>query len=220
MDHHIQVEPAPAEVLRLLGYREGSTQLTKGMLQILEEVNDRGRKLLTIRAATEICGEPSAFGAPELFKNAEKLVLGIVTIGSAVEEQAERYIQEKEWTRALVLDAYGSAAVEAAVVELNYKICKHFEESALVAGRRVSPGYPKWPVEQQKLLFDAFKTPRPAGVELNEYFIMTPRKSVSFGVPLGANLMIQSPELGCRFCNMRNCEFRREPAAPQEEGRT
>ncbi|MBI3819733.1 MAG: hypothetical protein HY286_13640 [Planctomycetes bacterium] len=209
--HQLFTQPSQAEVLRLMGHREGSTILTDPMRRLLAEVESAGRQLLHIEAATARCDAPGEFGSGGIFKNAEKLVLGIVSIGAAIEEQAERFVKEGELARGMMLDAYGSAAVEAAAIELNYRICKYYERDGLAAGRRVSPGYPKWPIEQQKAIFDVFGGTA-AGVEVNEYFIMIPRKSISFGVPLGRELDAASPELGCKYCSMRDCEYRRQPA--------
>lgn len=214
--HSLFTKPSEAEVLRLLGYRQGTTQLTPQMIQILREVMETGAQMLQVNCVTKACTKVADFGAGGLFGKAEMLVLGIVTIGSAIEEQAERFVTNGEWTRGLALDAYGSAAVEAASVEIHYKICKYYEKDGLVAGRRISPGYPRWPIEQQRALFDEF-TGETAGIELNEHFIMIPRKSISFGVPLGRNLEAESPELGCKYCSMTNCEFRRQPAAAEGE---
>jgi cobalamin-dependent methionine synthase I len=137
----------------------------------------------------------------------------VATIGNELEELAERAVEAKEWTRGLILDAYGSAATEAAAIEANNRICGDAEKEGLVAGRRISPGYPRWPIEQQRALFDALGG-APAGVLLNDHFVMTPRKSISFGVPLGRDLDASSPELGCRYCGMLDCAYRRHEQVP------
>lgn len=204
--------PAPAEreVLRLLGYREGTMRLEAPMRSVLDDARARALSLLRGAVDLAICSNPASLGAGELFARAEVVLVGVATIGAALEEEAERLVANGAWTLGLVLDAYGSAAAERLVIEVNARICKEAERLGLRAGRRISPGYAGWPLLAQHALFAALG-PATAGVQLLESAIMTPRKSVSFAVPLGRDLDSESPELGCRFCDMPNCEYRRRP---------
>jgi hypothetical protein len=204
----LDVVPTERDVLRLLGYREGTTQLSGPMRSMLEEARAAALPHLRARVAIAEAPDPRRFGAGGVFANVQKLVIGVATIGAELEALADRFVAAREWTKAMILDAYGSAGVEAAAVEANGKICEEAEGSGLVAGRRRSPGFPKWPIEQQRRLFEILGG-NPAGVALNEAFVMVPRKSISFGIPLGAGLDAASPELGCRYCAMANCAYRR-----------
>lgn len=208
----LQENPAPdeREVLRLLGYREGSMRLEAPMRSVLSDARARALPLLRGAVDVAICSNPQALGAGELFARAELVLVGVATIGAALEEEAESLVAQGAWTLGLVLDAYGSAAAERLVIEANARICKEAERVGLRAGRRISPGYAGWPLPAQHALFAALGAAT-AGVQLLESAIMTPRKSVSFAVPLGRDLDSESPELGCRFCDMPNCEYRRRP---------
>jgi hypothetical protein len=203
--------PGEAEVLRLLGFREGVTRIEEPMRRVLDEARTAARGRVRARVATRIEENPSRFGKDGVFGRADALVLGVATIGGELETLTEELVEKKSLTLALVLDAYGSAAVEAAVVQANYRVCEEAEADGRVAGRRLSPGYPRWPIEQQRLVFDALGR-APAGVLLNEYCVMSPRKSVSFGIPVGTELDAGDPELGCRYCAMTHCAYRRQPA--------
>jgi hypothetical protein len=211
----LDVVPTESEVLRLLGYREGTTRLLGPMRALLDETRGAALPLLRARVAFTEAPDPRRFGAGGLFAGAAKLVIGVATIGAELEDQADRFVASREWTKAMILDAYGSAGVEAAVVEANAKICQEAEGSGLVAGRRRSPGYPKWPIEQQRKLFELLGG-APEGVELNDHCVMVPRKSISFGIPLGPDLDAESPELGCRYCAMANCDYRRHETVEAE----
>ncbi|MFN0207722.1 MAG: vitamin B12 dependent-methionine synthase activation domain-containing protein [Planctomycetota bacterium] len=203
--------PRETEVLRLLGFREGQTQIAPPMAKLIKSASATGFKLLNPRAAYCEVETPAEFGAGGVFQKAEKLMIGVITIGSALEDAVDQYINERDLSAAMVLDAYGSAAAEAGVVEVHNIICKNADAGGFVAGRRLSPGYPKWPIEQQKNLFEYLES-KTAGIQLNEFFVMTPRKSISFGIPFGRSMAAEDPELGCRYCNMLHCEFRRHPA--------
>lgn len=207
----LPAEPREADVLRLLGYKPGTTRLGAPILAVLREARDEALSLLRPRVALAYAERPGDFGAPGLFDGASKLALGAATIGPALERRAEELVERREWTKALVIDAYGSAAAEALAVAANALVCEESSVAGLVAGRRVSPGYPRWPVEQQRALFDRIQAPE-LGIELTEASVMTPRKSITFGIPLGTHLVAESPELGCRYCAMVDCAFRRQPA--------
>jgi len=204
----LDVVPEERDVLRLLGHREGETRIEAPMRRLIAEQIRRGPSLIRPRVALCAVDAPSRFGSARVFERVERLVLGIATIGPDLETEAERMVEAKELAAALVLDAYGSAAVEAAAVRANAIVCEEADAESLVAGRRLSPGYPRWPIDQQAALF-AEVGGRAIDVALNESFVMTPRKSISFGVPLGRDLDAESPELGCRFCPMASCAYRR-----------
>ncbi len=208
--------PREEEVLRLLGHRPGTTRIARPMMGVLQAARDLAGALLHTEVLLREVADPGAFGRDAIFAKADALVLGVATAGAALEEHADRLVEAREWTLALVLDAYGSAAVEAAAVHANARVCEEAESRGLVSGRRLSPGYDAWPIEQQQALF-ARLGDRPLGIELNEASVMTPRKTVSFGIPLGRHLSAASPELGCRYCAMANCAYRRLPALAIEE---
>src|SRR5262245_59299241 len=107
-----EVEPAEAEVLRLLGFREGRTVLEPPMRRVLDEA--RALALPLLRAEVSYVSVAPPF--EPLFSSASRLVLGVATIGAALEERTDELLEAREWTRALILDAYGSAAAEEAVV--------------------------------------------------------------------------------------------------------
>lgn len=210
----IDALPEEAEVLRLLGHKPGSMEILDPMRRVLARARKEALGLTRARIAVRRIGVDAAACAGLPFRGARELVVGAATIGSALEDRAEALVAQREWTLALVLDAYGSAAVERAVVEANYRVCEEAEAEGLTAGRRVSPGYPRWPLEGQAALFGLLGG-APLGIHLNEHFVMTPRKSVTFGIPVGIDLDKGNPELGCRFCAMTHCAYRREPAAPE-----
>lgn len=215
----VDASPHEREVLRLLGWREGTTVVSAPLERLLRETCSMARSLLMPKAVVVETRAFELFGTGALFQRADILTLGIVTIGSAIEEQADRYIQERELTAAMILDAFGSAAVEAAAVSATHKICSEFDRRGLAPGRRLSPGYPRWPITQQRLLFDQFEGAT-AGVLLNESHVMTPRKSISFGIPAGTAASMDAAgggETGCKHCPMIQCEFRRAGYEVEED---
>jgi hypothetical protein len=142
--------------------------------------------------------------------SAEEVRVVLCTIGGQLEQLASQVISE-DILRGLALDAAGSAAAEA----LGELVCSRFEIEAAAQGKCVtipySPGMIDWPVEEGqpqifRLLDNDTQEQDHVQVTLNENFIMTPRKSVSFVVGWGANV----PQQGrtCDFCSLKEtCRY-------------
>ncbi|MBN1356220.1 hypothetical protein JXA40_08130 [bacterium] len=139
----------------------------------------------------EVCVQPAAvYGLfpPEniscsALQDSSLVGLALVTIGPALEMAVERARESGELALATVLDAYGSAWVEGAVEAVQQVIILESEQIGMKWGKRKSPGFPTWPLENQRELLTILHSGR-IGVTLNAACMMMPRKSVSFGMPL------------------------------------
>jgi cobalamin-dependent methionine synthase I len=112
---------------------------------------------------------------------------------------------------ALLLDAIGSAAAEAAADALNLALCEVAGARGLFAAPRVSPGYGAWDVRfQVKLL--ALLPAAELGVTLTTGQMMVPRKSVSFAVSFEQEARQgHSPGSRCERCGLERCRHRIAP---------
>jgi hypothetical protein len=119
-----------------------------------------------------------------VFKRASRLAFAVCTIGPAVEAEIARSSAAGDSLRALLLDAIGSVAVESVVRQTAEGIRAEAAAMGLKAGVRFSPGYGKWPLQEQRTLFSIVDG-SVIGVGLNDSCIMEPRKSVSFAVRIG-----------------------------------
>ena len=150
-----------------------------------------------------------------------ELAAGLVTIGPALEQRITRLLADGETTRALLLDAAGSAAAEEAAAELERRILAARGAEAGRAARRFSPGYGRWPVTAQRELL-ALLPHQEIGVRLLPSCLMAPRKSVSFALWLGNEGRPPQgggvPVPGCRECGLAFCPYR-ETSPPAEENR-
>jgi hypothetical protein len=150
----------------------------------------------------------SAFVSPD-----HGSALGICTIGPALERRVTEHGDEGRATRALFLDAIGSAAVEAVADRLNGDLC----EAALTGGTlpapgpRVSPGYGRWSIEEQALVFGALVAgaldQEDLPVRLGSSLVMDPVKSISFLVPFDGSAQDRGRNR-CRRCGLVTCAFR------------
>jgi hypothetical protein len=203
----LRFELRRAEVLRLLGYGPRARPPAPRVERLIDE---------TIREATEIIDAKGAFAIVDLprtpargpFKGAEKIGYGVATIGERLPARVAELGSGGNHLKALILDAVGSAAAEAAADVVNAALCERAEQKRIFTSRRISPGYPAWPIEAQKEIFRILPS-RLHGVELREAYFMSPRKSVSFGVSIGRRVRHSKVTSICSYCRLLTCKFRR-----------
>jgi hypothetical protein len=111
-----------------------------------------------------------------------------------------------------MLDSVGSAAVESLAEYANDLLCQAGLRAGTKVTNRISPGYAGWDTAEQAALFRLCPGD-PIGVRLNEACFMTPGKSISWLVGIGPEARVDHYFTQCRRCWMRDCAYRRAPAA-------
>lgn len=146
-------------------------------------------------------------------KESESCVLMAVTLGNDVDSKI-RYYERISITRALVLDACATAAVE----EISDEICEDLEQTVNKENKtltsRYSPGYGDLSINIQKDFLAVLGTEKAIGLTVNSHSILIPRKSVTaiVGVVDVKNEgQLSSEDNTCLSCkNYPTCMFRRE----------
>ncbi len=138
---------------------------------------------------------------------AEQVALVLTTVGTELEEYASASMSGNPLL-GLALDGLGNAAVEV----LGQQVCSRIAEQAGVAGLTastpLSPGEPDWPVEVGQPQIFAQLDPSQIGIRLTSGGMMIPKKSISFVVGIGPE-MVQT-EL-CDLCSLRErCRYRHD----------
>ena len=137
---------------------------------------------------------------------AQEAVIVLCTVGEALERRVAE-ISKEDAVYGLSLDGVGSAGVEA----LANAACALFEEEATEENCQVtiplSPGMVGWPVEHgQPQIFDLLDAGE-IGVQLNESMMMLPRKSLTFVLGIGKELMAGGRT--CDYCSLKEtCRYR------------
>jgi len=214
----VEVKIAEKEVLRYQGYPRAKTPEGEIVETLASEIEE-GYRLIEPKAIySEIKRLEVAHNQiileNNLVLNAEKAVkewqdlqiLGVAlcTIGIELERKVSELFALGEYPAALMLDSVGSAAVESLVDHVNYHICHRARKTGMIVGPRLSPGYGKWGLQDQKVLFSLLPAEN-IGVRLNEQCMMIPRKSVSFCVGMGREIKVKKP---CRYCGLEDCPYR------------
>jgi hypothetical protein len=214
------------EVLRFQGYKKGVDVPTADVLALFEEALELGERLMTPRvvyraipvtARLPHCIEAGGerLNIPDigrLWGNVDAVGAGICTAGDAVETRVRALFEERELPLAVMLDSVGSAAVESLAEYANDLLCQAALTEEIKVTNRVSPGYAGWDTAEQAALF-GLCSGAPIGVTLNSACFMTPTKSISFLVGLGADANVDHYFTQCRRCWMRDCSYRRVPAS-------
>lgn len=127
----------------------------------------------------------------------QRIVLFAATIGLEMDRLIARQARLSP-ARAHMLEAIGTERIES--------LCDAFCAEMANARPRFSPGYGDVPLSLQRAVFAALDCPKQIGVSLNESLLMTPRKSVTAIVGMGAPC---EAEAGCETCTQINCTYRR-----------
>jgi hypothetical protein len=216
----------PGEVLRFQGYKPGVDVPTAEVRAIFDEALMLGGALMTsrvvYRAAAVTGQEPDAIGVGEerlsipaigrLWGRLGHVGAGICTVGQAIEDRVRALFDARELPLAVMLDSVGSAAAESLAEYANDLLCQRAIPEGLKVTNRVSPGYAGWDTSEQQALF-RICSGEPIGVALNAASVMTPAKTISFLVGIGPEARVDHYFSQCRRCWMRDCAYRRAPAA-------
>jgi len=144
-----------------------------------------------------------------LLKGTNCLVLGVVTVGSTLENNVTELFARGEYPRAIALDAVGTVAVEVLSKYVRNLICQEVKDRNLQITRHFSPGYSDWDINQQKVIFEIIPADK-IGVKLTESCMMLPRKSLSWVIGIGKDISRLSKEKGtCKICKLKSCQYRK-----------
>jgi len=159
-------------------------------------------------------------------KGCDRAMILAATIGPAPDELTDRYTESGEITKAYVMQACGSAAVE--------ELCDEFTAGLDIPDgfslrTRYSPGYGDFPLQAQKELLELLPEP---GIVLTDTLMMIPSKSVTALIGIcadpdspacsendsnksenssnknGTSAGSSDPGAKCRFCSKTDCDFR------------
>jgi len=130
----------------------------------------------------------------------------LCTLGAAFEALL-RAEQARDMARAVLLDACGSAWVEAGCGEAERELAGRFP--GLYLTDRFSPGYGDLPLSLQPALCAVLDGRRRLGVQVTESLLMNPTKSVTAVIGL-ADRPQAARIRGCGYCSMaESCPLRR-----------
>lgn len=144
--------------------------------------------------------------AKKMLAQCGQAALLLCTLGAAFETLL-RARQARDMARAVMLDACGSAWVEAGCDEAEKELAARFPDCFLTD--RFSPGYADLPLSLQSGVCAALDASRRLGVQVGQSFLMNPTKSVTAVIGL-ADRPQAARIRGCAHCSMaETCMLRK-----------
>lgn len=150
--------------------------------------------------------------ARRMLEECGQAALLLCTLGAPFETLL-RAEQARDMARAVMLDACGSAWVEAGCDEAERELSASLAQAAWFAGLyltdRFSPGYGDLPLSLQSDICAVLDARRRLGVQVTDSFLMNPSKSVT--AVIGLSDRPQAARIrGCKFCSMsETCALRK-----------
>lgn len=192
--YHIAVELPLQHIYTRLGFRPTRTHLTEHDRARMQPVLQEGqlvcqpagvylRKGITARTATRITLDGGLIWESRkitdfLTDAAEIFLLG-TTVGRDIVALRDRYLQQGDTYKAVIIDAVASELAESAMQWLHEyagKLVK--KELKTVTKRRYSPGYGDFPLHYQQEIVALLRFAE-LGVRVNEHHLLIPEKSVT-----------------------------------------
>ncbi len=190
----LEISVAPAAVLRRMGMGSSGARGAGEIGSLIARGIEAGRRLVAPAAVCativiERCagGVVSFEGTGFVIRSAD--VAGLLapcaratligaTVGQGLSSASGRLMAGKAMTEAMILDAYGSEAVEAVVDAVVEGLGREAGAAGFTLTRRFSPGYGDWPLSSQPGVLDALGAAR-IGIAAGPECILAPEKSVT-----------------------------------------
>lgn len=190
---NIPIEFSRKDILSYLGFKPRKSQINPMVDSLVEEAIDAAR--LVIKPAVVIHTLMTEKVLPEriVFRDSDFNITGgkIVefmslctrvsfigaTIGWDIENEIRQLFDAQESSRAVVMDAVGSDAVEQAVSWADALLQREAQKEGFTTLRRVSPGYGLWNIEANATIAETVGAER-IGIEVLPSYELLPRKSV------------------------------------------
>lgn len=196
------------EALRYLGVREADDALHAQMTVLAQElqgrITPRFTWALTDTAELALPGQL----AQRMLSDCRQCAVLVCTLGAEFDRWM-RQLSARDMARAVMLDALGSAYVEAGCDAAEDAIRARFPGMHLTD--RFSPGYGDLPLDVQASLM-ALAGAHRIGVTLTDSMLMNPQKSVTAIVGI-ADAPQPARIRGCAYCTMnKTCPYRKAGA--------
>ena len=196
-----------AEALRYLGAARPDEALLADMSALAEELQRRITPRFIWRAGVtkDAYGMGDSALCRAMLADCHDAAVLVCTLGAEFDRWV-RQLQARDMARAVMLDALGSAYVEAGGDAAEAAIRARFPGMHLTD--RFSPGYGDFPLEAQPALADFAGAAR-IGVTVTDSLLMNPQKSVTAVVGI-ADTPQPARVRGCAWCSLnQTCPYRK-----------
>ncbi|MDR7871013.1 MAG: vitamin B12 dependent-methionine synthase activation domain-containing protein [Tissierellaceae bacterium] len=209
------------EVLRYLGYKnqvlDGITNrlIDESIREISNSIDEkytykffditRGKGKLWIKGTNlRLIGED----IKNHLKNSDICIFMAVTLGHDIDTMI-RYYEKISMSKAMILDACASAAIEEICDAVNYELENMVSKDGKTLTSRYSSGYGDLPIDMQNELLEILEAKKSIGLSVTSHNILIPRKSVT--AILGViDEKHKKEAVSCNNCNKYDsCNYRK-----------
>jgi len=212
------------QIERFMGYKQGESD--QHISEMIAAILEKAESVCTMKAEYRVFDriyfdenlktitiENITFDIKKIIygqiKNSDHVALFLCTAGEEIGQRSRKAMSDGDLLKGYIYDVVGSEAVEAATELMQ----NHLGDEALRQGKnitnRFSPGYCGWMVAEQHKLFSLMPD-NYCGIRLTPSALMEPIKSVSGIIGIGKN--VKRAPYTCRFCDMKDCIYRRTKA--------
>lgn len=145
-----------------------------------------------------------------LWQDSEEVTILAATLGKSLDQLVSYLVGSGQYCKAVIADAIGSAAAEAAIEQVDSIVRKEAEQRGKALTVRFSPGYGDVSLNLQRDLVALIGADE-IGIEVTEALILKPRKSVTalLGWIDRVSHPVKSEAADCQFCKFKDCRFMR-----------
>ena len=145
---------------------------------------------------------------PAIFPEARELVVLIATVGPRLEKQASDYTKSGQALRGMMLDGFGSTAIDLLIPEVLKPVAAEAASRNYQISSPVNPGMPGFAMTEQQNLLELSGADE-IGVSLTPSGILIPRKSVSMVVGVGPKMTQWTQAEVCARCSLKEtCPYK------------
>lgn len=145
---------------------------------------------------------------PSTLAQASDLAVVFCTIGPDLENEKAECKAKKNIMRALLLDSFGSAAIDILAVEAYHLIRDLAASRGLAASSPISPGMEGFSLSEQSHMAQLAPI-KEIGLQLTSSCMMNPQKSLSMIIGFGEEMPTWSRAEACARCNLaKSCRYR------------
>jgi hypothetical protein len=186
----LEINIREKEVLRYLKYDLDKTKADNSIIKLVREQIKAGDSLvipgLKFKILPLLANDGEKVKLPgltienkniaRLLRNAEKAVIFVTTIGTNLELEINRLFSAGEPTKAVILDAVGSEAVEVLTDAAQVSITQ--QAGPYQSTPRFSPGYGDWPLKINKTILELLAA-KALGIRVSSQYMLSPQKTVT-----------------------------------------
>ncbi|HZK00732.1 MAG TPA: methionine synthase [Tissierellaceae bacterium] len=141
-------------------------------------------------------------------EHSKSCILLAVSLGHEIDKTI-RYYEKVSMSKALILDACSSAAIEEVCDRVNDELEALVSKDKKTLTSRYSPGYGDLPIAMQNDFLEILETKKTIGLSVTSSSILIPRKSVTAILGI-IDEKHKVDELSCKGCNKYdNCNFKK-----------